>query len=143
MRRADVVLLCCPVKDLQTLDLPVLAKKLRVFKEGAEKESVVLVGTKSDLKDDGNETRGGIVAKELGLQCFLECSSTSMNSVRDLIRTVIDTSNNTTGESKPNTDSMFLSVFISRRNKEGRDINFRNITRQLGLLERFEFTEQL
>ena len=108
LRRADIVLLCCPVKDLQTYDVPVLASELKVFQEGVVPESMVLVGTKSDLKEDEEDTRGGIVATELGLQYFLECSSTSTDSVRELFKNVIDIANNTSGRSKPNTHPMFL-----------------------------------
>ena len=97
MRKADIVLLCCSVQDLQTYDLPVLASELKVFKEGVETESVVLVGTKSDLKEDEEDKRGGIVATELGLQYFLECSSLSTDSVRELFKKVIDIANNTSG----------------------------------------------
>ena len=89
LRGADVVLLCCPVEELQILDLVVLANELKVFKEGADKERMVLVGTKSDLvKDD--EKRGGIVATELGLQHFLECSSSSATSVQELFQRLMD-----------------------------------------------------
>ena len=108
LRKADIVLLCCSVQDLQTYDLPVLASELKVFKEGVETESVVLVGTKSDLKEDEEDKRGGIVATELGLQYFLECSSTSTDSVRELVKKVIDISYNTTGGSRPKTYPMFL-----------------------------------
>ena len=97
MREADIVLLCCPAKELQTYDLPVVASELEVFKEGVETESMVLVGTKSDLKEDEEDKRGGIVATELGLQYFLECSSTSTDSVRELFKKVIDIANNTSG----------------------------------------------
>ena len=91
MRGADLVLLCCPVEELQILDLVVLASELKVFKEGADKERMVLVGTKSDLvQDDEKHRRGGIVATELGLQHFLECSSSSATSVQELFQRLMD-----------------------------------------------------
>ena len=91
LRGADLVLLCCPVEELQILDLVVLASELKVFKEGADKERVVLVGTKSDLvQDDEKHRRGGIVATELGLQHFLECSSSSATSVQELFQRLMD-----------------------------------------------------
>ena len=89
LRGADLVLLCCPVEELQILDLVVLANELKVFKEGADKERMVLVGTKSDLVQD-DEKRGGIVATELGLQHFLECSSSSATSVQELFQRLMD-----------------------------------------------------
>ena len=89
LRGADLVLLCCPVEELQILDLVVLANELKVFKEGADKERMVLVGTKSDLVID-DEKRGGIVATELGLQHFLECSSSSATSVQELFQRLMD-----------------------------------------------------
>ena len=91
LRGADLVLLCCPVEELQILDLVVLANELKVFKEGADKERMVLVGTKSDLvQDDEKHRRGGIVATELGLQHFLECSSSSATSVQELFQRLMD-----------------------------------------------------
>ena len=108
LRGADIVLLCCPGKDLQTQDVPILTSELKVFQEGVVPESMVLVGTKSDLKEDEEGTRGGIVATELGLQYFLESSSLSTDSVRELVKKVIDISYNTTGRSRPKTYPMFL-----------------------------------
>ena len=91
LRGADLVLLCCPMEELQILDLVVLANELKVFKEGADKERMVLVGTKSDLvQDDEKHRRGGIVATELGLQHFLECSSSSATSVQELFQRLMD-----------------------------------------------------
>ena len=91
LRGADLVLLCCPVEELQILDLVVLANELKVFKEGADKERMVLVGTKSDLvKDDEKHRRGGIVPTELGLQHFPECSSSSATSVQELFQRLMD-----------------------------------------------------
>ena len=138
MRGADVVLLCCPAEELQTRDVLVLADELRAFKEGAEtEESIVLVGTKSDLKDlkdDETDRRGGAVAAELGLQHFLECSSASTststststsaftststftNSVRELLQKVIDISNNTIGRFKQNTCTRYS--FLAGKEKE-------------------------
>ena len=113
---ADLVLLCCPVKELQTHDLSVVANSLGVFQEEAvKKENMVLVGTKSDVKDDGDldldldldARSGAAVAKVLGLQHFLECSSTSTSSVRELFKRAIEISHNTTGESKPKTYCMY------------------------------------
>ena len=127
---ADLVLLCCPVKELQTHDLSVVANSLGVFQEEAvKKENMVLVGTKSDVKDDGDldldldldldARSGAAVAKVLGLQHFLECSSTSTSSVRELFKRAIEISNNTTGKSKPNTYSMYSKcLFPAEEEKE-------------------------
>ena len=97
-RGADVVLVCFPVTELKQ-DVQVLANELRVFKEGAQIDSVVLVGTKSDLKDDKTiTTNGWNLARELSARIYLECSSTDVNhdSVKGLFKKVIDMSTNTT-----------------------------------------------
>ena len=58
-RGADVVLVCFPVTELKQ-DVTALANELRVFKDGAKMDSVVLVGTKSDLKlKDAKTTKKG------------------------------------------------------------------------------------
>ena len=97
-RAADVVLLCFPVTELKQ-DVQVLVNELRVFKEGAKINSVVLVGTKSDLKDNEKITMNGWnLARELSARIYLECSSTDVNrdSVKELFKKVIDISTNTT-----------------------------------------------
>ena len=97
-RDADVVLVCFPVNELKQ-DVQVLANELRVFKEGAQIDSIVLVGTKSDLKNDEPTTaKGWNVARELSARIYLECSSTDVNhdSVKELFKKVIDISTNKT-----------------------------------------------
>ena len=97
-RGADVVLVCFPVTELKQ-DLQVLANELRVFKKGAQINSIVLVGTKSDLKDDETiTTNGWNLARELSARNYLECSSTDVNrdSVKELFKKVVDISTNTT-----------------------------------------------
>ena len=97
-RGADVVLVCFPVTELKQ-DVKVLANELRVFKEGAQMDSIVLVGTKSDLKDDeATTTKGWNVARELSARIYLECSPTDANhdSVKELFKKVIDISTNKT-----------------------------------------------
>ena len=61
-------------------------------------DSVVLVGTKIDLKDGKAITtkRGWNLARELGAKIYLECSSTYRDSVRELFKEVIDISTSTT-----------------------------------------------
>ena len=95
-RGADVVLVCFPVTELKQ-DVTALANELRVFKEGAKMDSVVLVGTKIDLKDGKAITakKGWNLARELGAKIYLECSSTNRDSVRELFKEVIDISTNT------------------------------------------------
>ena len=97
-RGADVVLVCFPVTELKQ-DVKVLANELRVFKEGAKMDSIVLVGTKSDLKNDEATTmKGWNVARELSARIYLECSLTDANhdSVKELFKKVIDISTNKT-----------------------------------------------
>ena len=97
-RAADVVLLCLPVTELKQ-NVQVLVNELRVFKEGAKINSVVLVGTKSDLKDNEKiTTNGWNLARELSARIYLECSSSDGNrdSVKELFKKVIDISTNTT-----------------------------------------------
>ena len=96
-RGADVVLVCFPVTELKQ-DVPALANELRVFKDGAKMDSVVLVGTKIDLKDGKAITakKGWNLARELGAKIYLECSSTNRDSVRELFKEVIDISTSTT-----------------------------------------------
>ena len=96
-RGADVVLVCFPVTELKQ-DVQVLANELSVFKEGAQIHSVVLVGTKSELKEDQTiSTNGWNLAKELSARIYLECSSSDVNddSVKELFKKVIDISTNT------------------------------------------------
>ena len=93
-RGADVVLVCFPVAELKQ-DVQVLANELRVYKEGARIDNVVLVGTKSDLlDDDAIKMKGWNLARELGARTYLQCSSTADNcdSVRELFKKVIDIS---------------------------------------------------
>ena len=75
--------------------MQVLANELRVYKEGAQIDNVVLVGTKSDLlDDDAIKMKGWNLARELGARTYLQCSSTADNcdSVRELFKKVIDIS---------------------------------------------------
>ena len=74
-----------------------MKNELRVFKDGAKMDSVVLVGTKSDLKlkDAKTTKKGWNLARELGAKIYLECSSTNRDSVRELFKEVIDISTNT------------------------------------------------
>ena len=101
-RDADVVLVCFPVNELNfslKQDMQVLANELRVFKEGAKIDSIVLVGMKSDLKDDEAITaKGWNLARELSARIYLECSSTDVyhDSVKELFKKVIDISTNKT-----------------------------------------------
>ena len=94
-RDADIVLLCFPIAELKE-DLQALANELRPFQEGAKRDRIVLVGTKSDLNDDDTFTnKGWSVARELSARIYLECSSTNLDSVRELFKKVIDIHNNT------------------------------------------------
>ena len=93
-RGAHVVLVCFPVAELNQ-DVQILANELRVFKEGAQIDSIILVGTKSDLLDDDTiAMKGWNLARELGARTYLQCSSTADNcdSVRELFKKVIDIS---------------------------------------------------
>ena len=75
--------------------MQILANELRVFKEGAQIDSIILVGTKSDLLDDDTiAMKGWNLARELGARTYLQCSSTADNcdSVRELFKKVIDIS---------------------------------------------------
>ena len=89
-RDADIVLLCLPLEELKG-DLQVLTNELRPFMEGAHLDRIVLVGTKSDLNDDDTiKNKGWSVARELCARIYLECSSTNLDSVRELFKKVID-----------------------------------------------------
>ena len=57
-RDADIVLLCFPIAELKG-DLQVLTNELRAFQEGAQRDRIVLVGTKSDLNNDDTITNKG------------------------------------------------------------------------------------
>ena len=94
-RDADIVLLCLPLEELKG-DLQVLTNELRPFMEGAHLDRIVLVGTKSDLNDDDTiKNKGWSVARELCARIYLECSSTNLDSVRELFKKVIDIHTNT------------------------------------------------
>ena len=90
-RGADIILVCFPVTDLKQ-DVPVLANELRFFTKGVAKDKIVLVGTKSDLKDDETSTtKGWSIARELTVRVYLECSSTAdQNSMKDFVKRIID-----------------------------------------------------
>ena len=111
-RDADVVLVCFPVAELKQ-DVQVLANELRVFKEGAKIDSIVLVGMKSDLRDnEATTTKGWNIARELSARIYLEWSSTDMNhdSVKELFKKVIDISTN-----KSKTNAFLLELKRARR----------------------------
>ena len=111
---ADIVLLCFPVKELKG-DLQVLTNELRTFKDGAQRDRIVLVGTKSDLNDDDTFTnKGWSVARELSARIYLECSSTNLDSVRELFKKVIDIHTNTAKK------NAFLQTLQQRQPKQQR-----------------------
>ena len=113
-RDADIVLLCFPVKELNG-DLKVLANELRAFKEGAQLDRIVLVGTKSDLNNDDTITnKGWSVARELSARIYLECSSTNLESVRELFKKVIDIHTNTAKK------KVFLQTIQQRQQRQQR-----------------------
>ena len=68
--------------------------ELRVFTKGIAKDKLVLVGTKSDLKDDEMRSRGRNIAKELGSEHYLEYSSApNQNSMMNsFVKKIIDIS---------------------------------------------------
>ena len=88
---ADIVLVCFPVTELKQ-DVQVLANELRFFTKEVAKDKIVLVGTKSDLKDDETSTtKGWNIARELTARVYLECSSTAnQNSMKDFVKRIID-----------------------------------------------------
>ena len=111
---ADIVLLCFPVKELKG-DLQVLTNELRTFKDGAQRDRIVLVGTKSDLNDDDTFTnKGWSVARELSARIYLECSSTNLDSVSELFKKVIDIHTNTAKK------MVFLQTIQQRQQRQQR-----------------------
>ena len=92
-RGADIVLVCFPVTELKQ-DVQVLANELRFFTKEVAKDKIVLVGTKSDLKDDETSTtKGWNIARELTARVYLECSSTAdQKSMKDFAKRIIDIS---------------------------------------------------
>ena len=94
-----------------------MANELRPFKEGAQLDRIVLVGTKSDLNnDDTIANRGWSLARELSARAYLECSSTAANtySVRELFKKVIDIHTNTAKK------NAFLQTIQQRQPKQQR-----------------------
>ena len=118
-RDADIVLLCFPIAELKG-DLQVLTNELRAFQEGAQRDRIVLVGTKSDLNNDDTITNKGwsvgrrSVARELSARIYLECSSTNLDSVRELFKKVIDIHTNTAKK------NAFLQTLQQRQPKQQR-----------------------
>ena len=113
-RDADIVLLCFPITELKG-DIQVLTNELRPFQEGAKRDRIVLVGTKSDLNDDDNiKNKGWSVARELSARIYLECSSTNLDSVRELFKKVIDIHTNTAKK------NAFLQTIQQRQPKQQR-----------------------
>ena len=113
-RDADIVLLCFPIAELKG-DLQVLTNELRAFQEGAQRDRIVLVGTKSDLNDDDTITnKGWNVARELSARIYLECSSTNLDSVRELFKKVIDIHTNTAKK------KVFLQTIQQRQQRQQR-----------------------
>ena len=96
-------------------DLKILANELRPFKEGAQLDRIVLVGTKSDLNDDDTiKNKGWSVARELSARIYLECSSTNLDSVRELFEKVVDIHTNTAKK------NAFLQTIQQRQPKQQR-----------------------
>ena len=113
-RDADIVLLCLPLEELKG-DLQVLTNELRPFMEGAQLDRIVVVGTKSDLNDDDTiKNKGWSVSRELSARIFLECSSTNLDSVRELFKKVIDIHTNTAKK------NAFLQTLQQRQPKQQR-----------------------
>ena len=96
---ADIVLLCFQVTELKE-EAQVLVNELRVFTKDIAKDKLVLVGTKSDLKDDEMRSRGRNIAKELGSEHYLEYSSAPNQNrmMNNFVKKIIDISNR---QSKP------------------------------------------
>ena len=92
-RGADIVLVCFPVTELKQ-DVQVLVNELRFFTKEVAKDKIVLVGTKSDLKDDEtSSTKGWNIVRELSARVYLECSSTEdQNSMKNFAKRIIDVS---------------------------------------------------
>ena len=92
-----------------------MTNELRAFQEGAQRDRIVLVGTKSDLNDDDTITnKGWNVARELSARIYLECSSTNLDSVRELFKKVIDIHTNTAKK------KVFLQTIQQRQPKQQR-----------------------
>ena len=113
-RDADIVLLCFPVTELKG-DVQVLANELRPFRDGAPRDRIVLVGTKSDLSDDDTiKNKGWSLSREFNARIYLECSSTNLGSVRELFKKVIDIHTNTAKK------NAFLQTIQQRQPKQQR-----------------------
>ena len=92
-----------------------MTNELRPFQEGAKRDRIVLVGTKSDLNDDDTiKNKGWSVARELSARIYLECSSTNYESVSELFKKVIDTHTNTAKK------NAFLQTIQQRQPKQQR-----------------------
>ena len=90
---ADIVLLCFQVTELKE-EAQVLVNELRVFTKDIAKDKLVLVGTKSDLKDDEMRSRGRNIAKEIGSEHYLEYSSAPNQNrmMSSFVKKIIDIS---------------------------------------------------
>ncbi|WAR19657.1 CDC42-like protein [Mya arenaria] len=60
------------------------------------KKAIVLIGCQTDMREEGNTDHvttsvGNDLAKDIGADAFLECSSTSMSSISEVFQTVVKT----------------------------------------------------